>query len=50
MGNIFSILCKKKNTANKENRLNAPGYKTFTIGDKTYILFENDELGEWFEI
>lgn len=51
MGNIFSI-CTSKNQSEKGEKmqLNNSEYRTLIIEDKIYILFNNKEFTECFEI
>lgn len=51
MGNIFSI-CKDENrgVSQKKRQPNNGEYRTLQIDDKIYIVFENKENGEYFEI
>ena len=51
MGNIFSICtCKNLDESERQMKVNNSEYKTLQIEDKIYILFENKEPGECFEI
>lgn len=51
MGNLFSR-CKKENQDKSmlQTKINNSEYKTLQIEDKIYILFENKQPGDCFEI
>jgi len=51
MGNIFSI-CLNKNQyeSTKQRQINNAEYRTLQIGDKIYILFDNNEKIDYIEI
>ena len=51
MGNIFSI-CTSKNPDESmpQMKINNSEYKTLQVEDKIYILFDNKEPGDCFEI
>ena len=51
MGNVFSTCkCENRGVSKKQKQSNNVEYRTLQIGDKKYIIFENKEIGDYFEI